>query len=102
MAICRYLKNIKDFIRNDLTLEPVIFGYIFTWFVVEGSQMTTNLLITKICRIEMKYSDDFCQNMTSKANVTDHVAESEVQRRVNDFEVILNFVIKNSYSLKLH
>ena len=60
--------------------------------------MTTNLLISKICRIELKYSEDFCQNMTSKANVTDHVAESEVQRRVNDFEVTFNFVvIQNKY-----
>ena len=87
MAICRFLQKVKNFLHHDLTLEPVIFGYLFTWFLVEGSQMTTNILITKICHIEMKYPEEFCKNITSKANVTDHDAEAAVQRRVNDFEV---------------
>ena len=99
MAIYRYLKSVTNFIRHDLSLEPVIFGYLFTWFVIEGSQMTTNILITKICHIEMQYPKDFCKNITTKSNMsflpeefnyTDpKTAEAAVQRRVNDFEVIL-------------
>jgi hypothetical protein len=96
MAIFQYLKSVKNFLRHDLSLEPVIFGYLFTWFVVEGSQMTTNILITKICRIELKYPEDFCNKMTSKENITktDETLqwEAEVQRRVNDFEVMFQLL----------
>ena len=86
-AICRYIKGVRDAIRHDLSLEPVIFGYMFTYYLVEGAQMTNNILIHKICHYEMKYPDDLCKNITSKGNVTDQVAEDRVQRRVNDFEV---------------
>ena len=102
MAIFRYLKSVRDFIRHDLSLEPVIFGYLFTWFVVEGSQMTTNILITKFCRIELDYPEDFCKKMTSKENITnaswagsEKEWEAEVQRRVNDFEVTYNLKFLN-------
>ena len=89
MAFGRYLRNAKNFIRHDITLEPVIFGSLFTWFLVEGSQMTTNLLITKICQIELQFDEDFCKKVISKENMTDLEKDNEaiVQSRVNNFEV---------------
>ena len=91
MALGRYFRNVKNFIRHDITLEPVIFGYLFTWFLIEGSQMTTNLLITKICHIELDYDEDFCKKVISKENMTSFEKEQEaiVQTRVNNFEVCL-------------
>ena len=91
MALSRYLRNVKNFIRHDITLEPVIFGYLFTWFLVEGSQMTTNLLITKICQIELNYGEEFCKKVISKESMTliEKEKEAIVQTRVNNFEVCL-------------
>ena len=91
MAFGRYLRNAKNFIRHDITLEPVIFGSLFTWFLVEGSQMTTNLLITKICQIELQFEEDFCKKVISKENMTDLEKDNEaiVQGRVNNFEVCM-------------
>ena len=89
MAFGRYLRNVKDFIRHDLSLEPVIFGNLFAWFLVEASQMTTNLLITKICQIELEFDEDFCKKIISKENMTSEEKDNEalVQTRVNNFEV---------------
>lgn len=92
MPFVRYLRNVKNFIRHDITLEPVIFGSLFTWFMIEGSQMTTNLLITKICQIELEYDEYFCKKVISKENMTALEKDNEaiVQSKVNNFEVGLN------------
>ena len=74
--------------KSSVTLEPIIVIYTFAAFVLDGSKITTNLLITKICE-----STNF-DNVTEEVGVVvdcsnlTWVAEQDVvMTEVNDFQV---------------
>ena len=85
--IQQFLCSVKYFVCKKVTLEPVIFGYYFIYCMQEGSQMTTDLLIGKVCKFEMKFPEELCNNLASKNHTNSSDAASEVQRRANNFEV---------------
>ena len=68
---------------RSLTLEPFIVLFTIVWYIPEGSQIQRNLLMWKICHIEMNYSHVICDNIYDYEDVS-----SEVQVRLNDFEMV--------------
>ena len=76
--------KVIDFWRTSVTLEPIIIVYMFAMFVLDGSKITTNLLITKVCNLTtFENEKDFidCENLTWVAD------QDQVMTQVNDFQV---------------
>ena len=74
----------KTFWKTSVTLEPIITGYFFAFYMLDGSKITTNLLITKVCNLTgFENQADFidCANLTWVAE------QDEVMTQVNDFQV---------------
>ena len=71
------LSTLKTF-----TIEPVIFFFILGNYILIGSQVPTNILIYKICRYELNYAEEICNNLgdESQKNI-----EDEVQKKANSF-----------------
>jgi hypothetical protein len=67
-----FVKQIKS-----LTIEPLIFLYSFGLCVTSGAQITTNLLIWKICRDRLEYSEETCGNLTLEV-ITHFMKSKEV------------------------
>ena len=72
-------------ILSQITLEPIVFLNAVRRLIDDGAQITTNLLIDKICHIELNYSDEICANLTNDgfSNYTD-----EVQQHANNFLMV--------------
>jgi hypothetical protein len=45
--------------------EPVIFLTVTGWAVVYGAEITTNLLLWKVCRFKFNYSAEICSNLSA-------------------------------------
>lgn len=77
------LQSVKEFFQS-ITIEPVVFLFQFGIFAVKGAQLPTNLLIWKICVMELGYPESVCNNLTLEENKD---IESEVQKHVNHFQM---------------
>ena len=59
-------KNFVDFLIEfigGITIEPVILLMALAFSVMNGAQVQTNLLMWKICHVEMKHDEDICRNL---------------------------------------
>ena len=72
-------------ILNRITLEPLIFLFTFGSVILDGAQIQTNLLLWKICHLELNYTEDICSNLTLDEN---NATMIEVQERANSFLMI--------------
>ena len=72
-------------ILNRITLEPLIFLFTFGMVILDGAQIQTNLLLWKICHLELNYTEDICSNLTLDEN---NATMIEVQERANSFLMI--------------
>ena len=83
------LKNVVSpfirFLKTSVTLEPVIIVYTFAAFVLDGSKITTNLLIFKICNLT-EFTND-TENIDC-SNITWIAEQDEVMKDVNNFQVM--------------
>ena len=70
-----------------ITLEPLMFIRAFGQLIVNGAQITTDLLLWKICHIELEYSEDICGNLTDYQTIKD-----EVQRQANDIQMVTGWL----------
>ena len=61
VQIC--LKQVKS-----ITIEPLLFMIAFSLSLIGGAQVTTNLLIWKICHVELHYDENVCGNLSLEAN----------------------------------
>ena len=52
-------------ILNQITLEPLTFLESLSYTVDRGAQVTSDLIIWKICHIELNYTNDVCGNLTN-------------------------------------
>ena len=64
----------------SISLEPVTFFFAIGLAILDGAQVTTDLLLWKVCHLELNYSEDICSNLTQFESI-----ESEVQQNANDF-----------------
>ena len=81
MALLTRLKN-EIF---SITIEPVVFFFILSLRVDYGAQITTNLLIWKVCHLRLNYSEEICSNLTLDEYET---YNTEVQKEVVDIQTI--------------
>ena len=72
-----------------LTLEPFIIVFIFVWYIQLGIQINRNLVMWKICHIELNYSKPICENLSAEENSQ---VQSIVQIRTNNFEMVRIFL----------
>ncbi len=70
-----------------LTLEPVIFLFIFGWSAMSSSRVETNLLMWKICHLDMNISEVICLNLTHHEDV-----QAKVQISANNFQMVGQWV----------
>ena len=52
-------------ILKQVTLEPLNFLRAFSGSVDRGAQVTSDLIIWKLCHIELNYTDEECGNLTN-------------------------------------
>ena len=66
-------KSFHAFSFCDFTifhLEPVILLAIIAWAIIYGAEITTNLLMWKVCRLHYNYSEDICANLSESNDNT--------------------------------
>jgi MFS family permease len=76
-------KVISDTLKT-ITIEPVIFLFQLGSFILSGAQIPTNVLIYKICHIELNYTNDICDNLGDDSN---KLIQEEVQVQTNNFQM---------------
>ena len=74
---------------STITIEPVVFFFILSLKVDFGAQISTNLLIWKVCHLELNYTEDICSNLTLDEN--EYINE-EVQKQVVDIQTIAVYI----------
>ena len=79
-----------------ITLEPIIFLFIFGWAVLNGTKVDTNLLMWKICHIDEGFEESVCQNLSTAEN--DKI-QSAIQIQVNNFELVRRGALEKYYSI---
>ena len=50
---------------KQITLEPLTFLESLSFTVDRGAQVTSDLIIWKMCHIELNYTEEECGNLTS-------------------------------------
>ena len=84
---------------NFISLEPMVFFVQFGFAILNGAQIQTDLLLWKICHLELKYPETICSNLT--LDIYDSIND-EVQAEANNFQMIggwLNSVPAMIFSL---
>ena len=76
-------------VLKQITLEPTMFFITFGGTIERGAQITTNLLIDKICHGELNYPDDICANLTNDGFED---FNNEVQKKVNNFLMVSEWI----------
>ena len=72
-------------LKKHISLEPVIFLWAFGWSILNSAKVEKNLLIWKICHLELGYNETICNDLSSQSNT--EIME-EVQIRLNNFEMV--------------
>ena len=81
------IKNLSKGISETLqtiTIEPVIFLFSLGTFILSGAQIPTNILIYKICYIELNHTKDTCEHLGDDSN---ELIQEEVQVLTNNFQM---------------
>ena len=79
--IVKYIKSIS--------LEPAIFLLALALGLINGAQINLDLVIWKICNIELNFTKEICDNLSLDEN-NDY--EIEVQKRLQNFEMVLEWI----------
>ena len=74
----------KNYIKS-ITIEPTILFYVVGSSILYGAQIETDLLIWKLCHIELGNSEEVCANLSLEVN---EEVENDVQRELQAFETI--------------
>ena len=75
---------------SQITVEPIIILVAICWTIVDGAQIQTNLLLWKICHLQLNYSEEVCSNLTLDENES---IEIEVQAKANSFLMIQEYLM---------
>ena len=77
-----------DYIKS-FTIEPIIVFNVLSMAVIFGAQIDTDLLIWKLCHIELGYPENTCANLSLEINED---AENDVQRKLQSFERVQQWI----------
>ena len=75
---------------SQITVEPIIILVAICWTIVDGAQIQTNLLLWKICHLQLNYSEEVCSNLTLDENES---IDIEVQAKANSFLMIQEYLM---------
>ena len=82
------LKRLK-YEFTSITIAPFVLFFIFARQIDHGAQVTTNLMIYKICELELNYSKEICSNLT----LTEYEEYNhEVQRQVATIQAAGHYI----------
>ena len=70
-----------------ITLEPVSFCLAFGIALIVGAEVSTNLLLRKICIQELNYTELICDNLNKSSDIF-----NEVQKRGNNFLMVSGWI----------
>ena len=77
-------------LTNLITVEPVIALNRFGLGEIEGGQIQSDLLLWKICHLELNYTEEICGNLT--LDEYDFIND-EVQTKANSFLMFKEWLI---------
>ena len=77
-------------VLKKITLEPTIFLLAFGCAIERGAQITTNLLMEKICHNELNYTKEICANFNDEG--FDDDIKDKVQKEVNNFLIVSQWI----------
>ena len=80
---------LKD-LTNLITVEPVIALNRFGLGEIEGGQIQSDLLLWKICHLELNYTEEICGNLTLDEY---DLINNEVQAKANSFLMFREWLI---------
>jgi len=60
-----WIAILSNHFETSFLSEPVLFFTILGWSVIYGAEITTNLMMWKICRLQLNHSEEICQNLTA-------------------------------------
>ena len=80
--------GLKEFLKT-ITLEPAAIPYAMGFGILNGAAIQTDLVIWKICHIQLNQTQEICDNLSADENSD---IEFEVQRRLQDFEMITQWI----------
>ena len=77
-------------LTNLITVEPVIALNRFGLGEIEGGQIQSDLLLWKICHLELNYTEEICGNLTLDEY---DLINDEVQAKANSFLMVKEWLI---------
>ena len=77
-------------LTNLITVEPAIALVRFGIGAIEGGQIQSNLLLWKICHLELNYTEEICGNLTLDEY---DLINDEVQAKANSFLMVKEWLI---------
>ena len=78
------------YLTNLITVEPAIALNRFGLGEIEGGQIQSDLLLWKICHLELNYTEEICGNLT--LDEYDFIND-EVQAKANSFLMFREWLI---------
>jgi hypothetical protein len=57
------LTSVKNYFRS-FTIEPVVVLFVVGSAIYFGAQANADLLLWKVCKIELNYTQDVCENLS--------------------------------------
>ena len=77
-------------LTNLITVEPAIALVRFGIGAIEGGQIQSDLLLWKICHLELNYTEEICGNLTLDEC---DLINDEVQAKANNFLMVKEWLI---------
>ena len=77
-------------LTNLITVEPAIALVRFGIGAIEGGQIQSDLLLWKICYLELNYTEEICGNLTLDEY---DLINDEVQAKANSFLMVKEWLI---------
>ena len=75
---------------KTITIEPTIFLFFLGYYILNGAQIPTNILIFKICHIELNYTEEVCNHLGDDSN---KLTQEEVQVLANNFQMKAQWMV---------
>ena len=70
-----------------ITLEPLCFCVSFGIALIMGAEVSTNMLLHKICVQELNYNETICDNLNKSSDIF-----NEVQKEGNNFLMVAGWI----------
>jgi hypothetical protein len=77
-------------LKNIITIEPAIGLVRFGIGQIEGGQIQSDLLLWKICHLELNYTEEMCENLTLDEY---DLINNEVQAKANILLMVKEWLV---------